>query len=167
MRDRKLLELARLKEFLHYDHDTGIFTWIKSKSNVAKVGTQAGKNINNHGYSQIMIDGKQYRCHRLAWFYFYGFWPKGEIDHINCLRNDNRIKNLRDVSKHMNTQNQRTHHINNKCKALGVCKKQNGKFQAEIRNNGKKIYIGTFDTKEAAYEKYAETKRVLHAGSSI
>jgi hypothetical protein len=52
-----------------------------------------------------MIDGKLYGAARLAWLYVHGEWPKNQIDHINRLRDDNRLVNLRDVTHTENCNN--------------------------------------------------------------
>lgn len=163
---REQLELARLKELLSYCSDTGIFTWIKCNSNVASIGKIASSSVNSDGYSQIGIDNRQYKTHRLAWFYCHGEWPD-QIDHINGNRNDNRIANLRNVSYLINCQNHRTAQKNNLSGFLGVSTKKDGTFQADIRAGGKKRYIGRFKTPEEAHEAYLKVKRELHSGCTI
>ena len=75
------LTQSQLKEFISYDRDSGKFTWIKSPSRNIKVGSEAG-TIHITGYVYIRFLNKQYRAHRLAWFYVYGVWPKDQLDHI-------------------------------------------------------------------------------------
>lgn len=166
MTDRELVELDRLKEILRYEPDTGVFYWLKSNSNVAPIGAIAGIGVNNHGYRQISIDGRQYRAHRLAWFYSFGKWPMN-IDHINGIRHDNRLVNLRDVTTSVNNQNRRIPQKNNSTGFLGVSLRSCGKFQAEIRVGGVKKYLGTFKTAEAAHEAYVLAKRDLHEGCAL
>ena len=88
-----------LESKLHYDQCSGVFTWVNSKNNRV-AGTPDYK-----GYISIGLNKKQYRAHRLAWFYCYGVWPKESIDHINGIKNDNRIANLRDVRDTENKRN--------------------------------------------------------------
>ena len=83
-----------LKSILHYDPDTGVFTWLKKLSNNTKVMGVAG-TIAQDGYVKIRINSQGYPAHRLAWFYFYGTFPQEQLDHINLNRSDNAIKNLR------------------------------------------------------------------------
>ena len=99
----------KLKEILYYDKDTGFFVWKKdifnlNKYKLADQGDVAGC-MSNCGYIQISIKSKLYSAHRLAWLYTYGHFPELEIDHINRIRNDNRIENLRDVSHTVNMNN--------------------------------------------------------------
>jgi hypothetical protein len=90
------LNLTYLKHILAYNELTGIFTWKVSKSSKTVVGSIAG-TLHPNGYIYIGIDGYGYRAHRLAWFYVYGKWPADQIDHINFIKTDNSINNLRDV----------------------------------------------------------------------
>ena len=89
-----MITQEELKELLDYNPETGLFTW--NVYNNIKNKTTAGTF--NDGYIQIKIKQKIYQAHRLAWLYVYGEWPKGQIDHINGIRDDNRIENLRDVT---------------------------------------------------------------------
>jgi hypothetical protein len=59
---------------------------------------------NGFGYLRITVLGKSYYAHRLAWFYMNGEWPD-QIDHINGIKSDNRIENLRNVTVQQNNQN--------------------------------------------------------------
>ena len=94
----------RLKELLHYDPESGLFTWKVLRTGNAKVGSVAGSS-NICGYINIKIDGILHCAHRLAFLYVNGAMPK-EVDHINHLRSDNSFKNLRSVSRKENSVNQ-------------------------------------------------------------
>lgn len=98
------LTQERLREFLHYDPESGAFWW-KVPSSIRARGERAGSLAGASGYRRISIKKKSYAAHRLAWLYIYGTWPTNEIDHINGVRDDNRIKNLRDVSGAENLAN--------------------------------------------------------------
>ena len=97
------LTQLRLKELLDYDPETGVFTWIKPRTGVP-LGAEAG-SMTHDGYRRIVVDQQEYRAHRLAWLYVYGEMPSGVIDHINRVRDDNRISNLRDVTCRVNSHN--------------------------------------------------------------
>ncbi|EHL6353356.1 HNH endonuclease, partial [Escherichia coli] len=94
-----------LTSSLNYNPETGVFTW-KIASGSSSIGKVAGFKTNSQAdYLSIRINGKSYLCHRLAWFYMKGCWPKGLIDHINGVKNDNRISNLREVTRGQNKTN--------------------------------------------------------------
>lgn len=94
---------ARLLELLHYDPETGIFTWAIDSFGKIKKGQVAGTKIGKN-YRQIMIDGEKYTSHRLAWFYAYGRWPTANIDHKRHSDGD-RLSNLREASVKQNSYN--------------------------------------------------------------
>lgn len=142
-----------VKSRLHYDADTGIFTWISS-------GKRAGCN-HSLGYRKLRINGKSYKEHRLAWLYIYGDFPSGDIDHINRIKNDNRISNLREATESQNAQNIVNAQSHNKTGVLGVTKYGN-KYQASIQINGIKKYLGGFTELEDAKNAYLAAKRKLH-----
>jgi len=96
-----------LHQLLDYNPETGEFFW-KVNSRCIKVGQKAGYVCKTHGYEHIFINKKQYRSHRLAWLYVHGKWPEPEIDHINRVKTDNRIANLREADRSMNNLNRGT-----------------------------------------------------------
>lgn len=136
---------------LEYNKETGIFIWLTTKSNKIKIGDIAG-SLQHEGYHRVSIDKKEYLSHRLAWFYIYKEWPKGQIDHINGIKNDNRIKNLRDVSHSINGQNQ-TKHRNGHLVGTTWCKRDK-KWIAYIYINRKRKHIGVFLSQQEAHEAY-------------
>lgn len=161
------LTLDRLKEVLSYDETSGLFTWIKPLSKKTIIGTVAKSST--HKYVQIQIDKIQYFGHRLAWFYVFGEWPKFQIDHINGIRSDNRIVNLRDVEGYVNQQNQRRPQSDNKTsKYIGVSfHKCTNKWRAIITTNNKQMEIGRFDSEIEAYNAYVLKKRQVHIGCTL
>ena len=101
-------------------------------------------SIHKHGYLQCRINGKHWKVHRLAWYLYYGELPKGDIDHINHDRTDNRICNLRDVTKKENGRNQ-SKPKRNTSGAVGVyMQKDRNRWYASIRVDGKNIFLGSF-----------------------
>lgn len=138
-----------LKELLTYEPETGFFRWKKSRSNRAKVGGIAGWN-DGQGYLRIRLDKKDYKVHRLAYFYMTGEWPKNQIDHADGNGYNNAWKNLREAT---NKQNQENLPLSksNKSGFLGVYFfKSMKKWAAQVTHNRKKIYLGSFDTPEKA-----------------
>ena len=154
------LTAERLRELLDYDQETGVFTRKVKLCNRVKVGDVAGY-LNRKGYIHIRVDGRSHKAHRLAWLYVHGVWPQSGIDHINGIKDDNRIINLREATHSDNQQNLRKPHADNKIGLLGVSRSQ-GKFKAQINVDGKVRTIGRFHTPEAAHAAYLEAKRQLH-----
>ena len=143
------LTAEHLRAALNYDSDTGIFTWKVNASGSARAGDVAGK-LDSSGYSQIGLFRRIHLAHRLAWFYVYGVWPKEQIDHINRIKTDNRISNLRVVSQVENLQN-KGKYSNNASGHSGVSwHKPTSKWLAELRRDGKRMYLGVFPLLEDA-----------------
>lgn len=144
-----MLTQADLQSLFNYDKDTGIFTRkIISKNYKQKVNSIAG-TTNSEGYIVIGIDKKYYKAHRLAWLYVYGKFPKEQIDHINGIKNDNRICNLREVTNAENQQNRTKLNLNNKTGINGIDFRKN-KYRVRICVNYDSIYIGEYKTLDEA-----------------
>lgn len=156
-------ELVELFEY----HPNGVITSKYSKSN-RRIGAIVGVK-NKYGYLTAKLNKKTYCVHRLIWTICNGFIPDGfDIDHINGNRSDNRIENLRLVTRQGNNQNLQHAKSNSKTKLLGACfHKATKKFVAQIRENGKYKYLGLFDTALEAHNVYLKRKREIHATCQI
>lgn len=142
-----MLNQETLKRHLSYDASTGLFTRLVAKSNSIKVGDIAGSKDKN-GYITLMVEGKLYKGHRLAWLYVHGNWPMHEIDHINGKKDDNRLCNLRDVEKWVNQHNRGANKTNTSgFKGVG---RKGKKWSAVIKINKKTHWLGVFETAELA-----------------
>lgn len=164
---RERLTAAQLRERLHYEPITGVFTWIKLEAACrnTKVGDEAGSS-DYRRYIRINILGHLIYAHCLAWLYMTGAWPKDQVDHRNTIRNDNRWENLREVSPASNSQNRRTARIDNSSGRIGVSR-HGRKFQARIMVAGKSIYLVEHETPDAAHAAYITAKRELHPGGTL
>lgn len=161
---KEKISLDVLTNLLNYDYRTGVFTWVtKPYRSSVLIGSKTG-TVNGSGYVCITLKGVIYRAHRLAWFYVYGEWPLGQIDHINRVRHDNRIANLRIVDSSQNQQNT-VAPITNKSGFKGVCfseSKGYGYWRASIMFQGKRISLGNFPNKEEAAYAYANAASKIH-----
>jgi hypothetical protein len=153
------LTQERLKELLHYDPETGIFTWKKLRTGPKR--SVAG-SVTTKGYRSISVDGRPTLAHRLAWLYIHGCMPSKQIDHANGVRDDNRLVNLRDVDGCENSQN-----VKRSAPSSGFTGvypvHSGGRYFATIASKGRgSIYLGTFATPEEAHQAYLTAKEVLH-----
>ena len=113
-----------------------------------KVGSKAG-TVNKDGYAKVTINSKKYCVHRVVFMMQHGYLPK-EIDHINCNPSDNRIENLREVTRTQNRYNVIGYKNNTSgVKGLTFNKKLN-KWELSMNVNGKRKYIGVFKDFELA-----------------
>lgn len=137
-----------LKSVLDYNETTGVFTW-KCGNSHTKEGDIA-ETILNKGYLGICINQKRYPAHHLAWLYVYGKFPDKQLDHINHIKTDNRIANLREVSNRENHQNMPIQQNNTSGNTSVYYIKSSKRWKASIKINGKDIHLGVFPTKEEA-----------------
>lgn len=147
----KELTPERLREVLHYDPDTGVFTWRSGPAQGRVAGwLETGPRT---GYIRIEIDGRAYMAHRLAYLYVTGEWPS-RLDHIDNDKTNNRFANLRIATASQNAANRRKPR-NNSSGYKGVSfYKKTGKWVAYIRHNYRHKTLGYFDTPEAAHAAY-------------
>lgn len=144
-----------LFEYLRYNETKGEFTWIKRPNKNIHLHTRAGTK-NSAGYRVISLFGKRYLEHRLAWFFVHGEMPEHEIDHINQIRDDNRISNLRQVTRSENQRNKTRK--DSRVDEIGIwwCRRRK-RYIAEITLNGKKVYQKSFkDIDEAIQQRKAK-----------
>jgi len=142
-----------LEEYCEFSQEHKTLVWKKAPANRAKVGSPIG-SITRGGY---------WRCtgqlvHRLVWLYFTGQLPDKDIDHINGIRMDNRIENLRVVSRMKNLWNRRD--------VKGYIQQVSGNYTARIRTNYKTINLGTYKTTEEAHAAYMKAKQERDSNES-
>lgn len=162
-----MLTFEKAKELFVYDRETGIIKWRKRFNGGQRADLVAGcTRSNSDGYAQIGINGKLYKAHRIAMLLAYGFYgDKLEVDHINHVRDDNRLLNLRFVTATGNRRNQ-TRRGDNASGVTGVhYHKGARKYEARIKVDDVNIYLGSFVSLEEAAEvrKAAEIKYKYNA----
>lgn len=149
--------INEIRDDLDYNPETGVFTWKRHRGQRYVAGRVAG-GTDKDGYTLIGWRRKNYRGGRLAWWFVHGVWPEYEIDHINRVRNDDRIANLRPVT-HFDNQFNRGKLKRRRVGLPGAHFKGDANrkrpWVAVISINGKSRTIGHFATMEeaaAAYE---------------
>lgn len=128
---------------------------VKAGEIAGNLDTSKGK-----GYWRVKLNGKSYYVHRLIYIMFHGHIPRNkQVDHINQIKTDNRVENLRLVTQ---TENQWNY------KSKGYCfSKRDNKWQAYITFNGVRKTIGLYDTEAEAKEARAEAKAKHHTISNV
>lgn len=149
----RMLTVDYLKSILHYDPETGRWSYLVSTSYRNVVGGDAGF-INGQGYRIIKIKGRAYKAHRLAIFYMTGQWPDSFVDHRDMNRSNNRWGNIRQATPSQNQVNTRLR-SDNKTGYKGVgWHKRDKIWSARIGLSGRLIHLGNFQSKEEARGAY-------------
>lgn len=154
------ITLARLRQVLDYDPDTGIFRWRIRPGFRFKPGDVAGTL--ERGYRVIRIDNRGYRASNLAWLYCYGEWPSQNVSYRDGNPLNVRLDNLVEVS---NTR-LRFDRKSNKSNVSGIkgvtFDRAKGRWLARIGVEGEVYYLGSYETKEAAAAalEHARTERL-------
>lgn len=155
-----MITQSRLKEILHYDPETGIFTR-KIRCCNGRFGV-IRTSPSPSGYYRIMINSIRYYAHKLAWLYIYGELPTGNLDHINRIRTDNRISNLRIASNSQNCMNCTIYSSNTSGqKGVNFSKKHNT-WIVRCRVNNIRYYLGCYKNKEDAINIYIAFAKHVH-----
>lgn len=130
---------------LNYDRDTGLFTWknpvLRSRF---KSGDHAGSAHSDGLHYRIVVKGREYMAHQLAWLYVYGELVFG-LDHIDRNGLNNKISNIRKATKADQSANQ-VHR--------GIRKQKNGRWEARIMRGGKRESLGSYQTQHDAEQSY-------------
>jgi hypothetical protein len=162
------LTAERLREILHYDKDTGSFTWAhdvrcghRNEQLKYRKGSSAGY-VNKQGYLMICIEQRSYRAHRLAWHHVTGEWPTSLLDHKNEQKADNKWDNLRLADKSLNSLNRRKPPANNTSGYKGVTfHAASGLWKASLVVQGKTHSLRYHKTPELAYAARVAAERRL------
>lgn len=140
------------KELFSYDPETGIITriapsvksngWLDNRG----VGKPAG-TVRVDGYLQTSFYGKMFLNHRLAWLLQTGSWPKKEIDHINGIKSDNRLCNLRDVSPMVNMANLHRKWGRSRHLPIGISERKDQRGRRFFQVNFTRNYVRKMSTR--------------------
>jgi hypothetical protein len=160
-----MLTYKEAHELFNYDADTGILTNKIARGSRAKAGEEAG-GMHSEGYRQVMVGGKSYFSHRLVILMSTGSFPDEHTDHINGVRDDNRLVNLRAVSVQENNRNA-SQRIDNRSGVTGVSwDTRVGKWRSRIKVSGKLICLGFYEDwfEAVCARKSADNKMGFHEG---
>ena len=156
MTDENPITADYVRQALVYCPETGEFCWrvrprehfikehVWRRANTRYAGSRAGHVSAASGYMSIRLGGRALYAHRLAWLYAHGVWPVGQIDHINGVRADNRLANLRAVSPRENCLNAAVR-SDNKSGVPGVYWAAGPeKWHARVWADGRSVCVGYF-----------------------
>jgi hypothetical protein len=146
-------------EHLSCDAKNGLLFW-RNTGGRKRTGASAGSLCHN-GYVYVRLDGMMHKRSRLLWFVHHGEWPNNELDHINRVRTDDRLVNLRNVTSAQNGWNKNSRI--GQSGTVGVCfHKETGKWRPRIQANGKIVSLGLYQTVVEAAEAYQAAKLKFH-----
>lgn len=180
----EVLSARILRDFFDYDPD-GVLIWkerptvfflkVNAQNQIRAVTAWNSKFVgrpalcteNGNGYKAGRINGKKYYLHRCVWAWHNGYWPPEDIDHINRDRADNRIENLRAVTRSQNLHNKRMSK-RNRSGVRGVCwDNARQKWMAQIQIMRRNKTIGHFDDIKDAEAAYLKAAEVMVWGAKI
>jgi hypothetical protein len=149
---------ARVHELLRYDPESGLLFWRVDRPPVSAGDVAGCRDV----YVLVCVERKLYGAHRIIWFMVTGRWPH-QIDHCDGDGLNNRWANLRSCTTSENQQNQRAVRKNNPSGVTGAFwDKRDKRWFSHIYVNRKQIYLGTFESAEAAHAAYIAAKKTHH-----
>jgi len=141
----KELDVGIIRKLFSYDCESGILFWKVKLNRSIRIGAKAGTINKYNKYLIVTIDKKKYMAHRIIWAYVYGFWPKNHIDHINHIRSDNKLLNLREATSQENSRNASIRKDNTSGIAGVNLVKPTNKWGVFIKPYDKNLYLGSYD----------------------
>ena len=172
---RSLPSPCYIRQRMRYDPDTGKLYWLprerpgSERWNGRYAGREAFTAIRNTGYFHGRLDGACYQAHRIAWVLHYGEWPRGQVDHVNHIKTDNRISNLRDVTHQQNHRNIPQSRKNTSGQTGVHWNRKDEVWEAYIMVDYRKRHLGRFREKADAVlaRKRAEAEFGFHENHGI
>lgn len=174
MAKTSIFPVDELIKLISYDPSSGKLYWLSrpvedfpcertgNAWNARFSGKPAISAPHSNGYLAGTIKYGKFLAHRVAWALHYGEWPEGQIDHVNGVKTDNRIVNLRLASACQNMQNVGAKARNTSGFKGVTWDKSREKWQAAIRVNCKTKHIGRYSNPEAAYAAYCRAAHKYH-----
>lgn len=163
-----------LRKMLRYEADTGNLYWLPREEHLfASVrsfktwnsrfsGKLAIHCINRRGYRSGDLCAVPVYAHRVIWAMQFGKWPEMFIDHINGVRADNRIENLRQTDRDGNAKNARIRSDNTSGHKGVSWNKWHKKWTAQIFVHGQNKHLGHYTEKEDAVKVVMEARQKWH-----
>jgi hypothetical protein len=175
MTDRTL-DAETLRQLLRYEPETGKLYWRERPEKMCETqraaltwnarfaNKEAFTTAHTDGYLSGCIFRRRYQAHRIIWALYFGEWPAGQIDHINGVRTDNRLANLRDVSQSDNQRNAARRRDNISGVTGVYWNKNERKWMAQINGDKRQIHLGYFTNIDdaVAARKAAERQHNYH-----
>jgi hypothetical protein len=149
-----------VRQFLQYDPESGIFTWIKRPNAMVAAGDIAG-TCHKGALTMIGLRGRKYPAARLAFLWMTGRWPVEEVDHIDRNPLNDRWANLREASRQQNAANRMVPRKSGLPRGVYPSNKS-GRFYAMITIGRECVYLGTFDTPDEAHKAFMERARATN-----
>ena len=145
----------------HFNYFNGGLYYTLPIAKRTKVGDRFGW-IRSDGYRQGSVNSKSYFEHRLIWLYHYGEWPKDQLDHINGIRDDNRIENLREVTNQQNQFNKKSASGSSSQYKGVYWNKNSGKWHSRCQTSVSNKHLGFFDCEIEAAKAYDDYTKSLY-----
>lgn len=169
MADQLLPSPEYLRKALRYEPETGKLFWrerddVPKEVNTRWAGKEAFTCVMGAGYKKGRINKTPFYAHRVIMAMVNGEWPPEEVDHISGDKTDNRLSNLRLVTKAENQRNKRRRSDNTSGHIGVYWAKREGKWCARITAGGRKKNLGLFSRKADAIaaRKAAEAEHGFH-----
>lgn len=154
------MDLADARRIVHYDPVTGQLSLAENRGS-RKAGNTCG-SLKSNGYVYVSWDKRTVQAHRFIWFWMTGEWPKSCIDHVNCVKTDNRWSNLREATYTQNHYNRPVRRDSRTgAKGIGFIAHAN-MYRAKLKANGRIVQLGYFKTLDEAKQAYAEAVAIHH-----